>query len=59
MIEKPYPTRAEVNDVYNAIEMGAKNLVLAGETAVGKYPEECVDLLERIIKTYKKNNGKN
>jgi len=32
---------------------------LAGETAVGKYPEECVDLLERIIKTYKKNNGKN
>jgi pyruvate kinase len=54
MIEKPYPTRAEVNDVYNALEMGAKNLVLAGETAIGKYPKECVELLERIIKTYKK-----
>jgi len=54
MIEKPYPTRAEVNDVYNALEMGAKNLVLAGETAIGKYPEECIELLERIIKTFKK-----
>ncbi len=56
MIEKPYPTRAEVNDIYNALEMGAKNLVLAGETAVGKYPKECVDLVIKIIKTYKKFN---
>ena len=30
MIENPYPTRAEVNDVYNALEMGASSLVLAG-----------------------------
>ena len=52
MIENPYPTRAEVNDIYNALEMGASNLVLAGETAVGKYPKECVILLEKIIKTY-------
>lgn len=54
MIDKPYPTRAEVNDIYNALEMGAKNLVLAGETAIGKYPKECVELLERVIKTFKK-----
>jgi pyruvate kinase len=52
MIVNPYPTRAEVNDIYNAMEMGASNLVLAGETAVGKYPKECVILLEKIIKTY-------
>ena len=52
MIENPYPTRAEVNDIYNALEMGASNLGLAGETAVGKYPKECVILLEKIIKTY-------
>jgi pyruvate kinase len=52
MIINPYPTRAEVNDIYNAMEMGASNLVLAGETAVGKYPKECVILLEKIIKTY-------
>lgn len=58
MIEKPFPTRAEVNDIYNALEMGAKNLVLAGETAIGKYPERCVELVERIIKTFEKF-GKN
>ena len=52
MIINPYPTRAEVNDIYNAMEMGASNLVLAGETAVGKYPKECIILLEKIIKTY-------
>ena len=54
MIENPYPTRAEVNDVYNALEMGASSLVLAGETAVGRYPKECILLLEKIIKTYLK-----
>ena len=37
MLEKPYPTRAEVNDIYNSLEMGANGLVLAAETAVGKY----------------------
>jgi len=58
MIEKPFPTRAEVNDVYNACEMGATGLVLAAETAIGKYPEECVSLLKKIIKVYNKNKSK-
>ena len=35
MITKPYPTRAEANDIYNSIEMGASGLVLAAETAIG------------------------
>ncbi len=56
MIDNAYPTRAEVNDIYNALEMGANGLVLAAETAIGKYPKECVDLLLEIIKVYKKNN---
>ena len=56
MIVSPYPTRAEVNDVYNAIEMGAKNLVLASETAIGKYPKDCIILIEKIIQAYKKEN---
>ena len=38
-----------VNDIYNALEMGASGLVLAGETAMGKYPIECVKLLLKII----------
>jgi len=58
MIEKSFPTRAEVNDIYNALEMGTKNLVLAGETAIGKHPEKCVELVERIIKIFEKF-GKN
>lgn len=53
MIDKPYPTRAEVNDIFNALEMGASGLVLSAETAIGKYPEECVTLLKKIIKNFK------
>ena len=54
MIEKPFPTRAEVNDIFNALELGADNLVLAAETTIGKYPKECIIFLEKIIKTFKK-----
>ena len=46
MITKPYPTRAEANDIYNSIEMGASGLVLAAETAVGNFPEKCVAFLK-------------
>ena len=58
MIYKPYPTRAEVNDIFNALEMGSNGLVLAAETAIGKYPMECVNLIRKIIKVYKKKNLK-
>ena len=46
----------KLNDIYNALEMGASGLVLAAETAIGKYPKECVELLFKIINVYKKNN---
>ena len=55
MIEKPYPTRAEANDIYNAIEMGASGLVLAAETAIGKFPVECINFLKKITSQFKKN----
>lgn len=58
MIEKPFPTRAEVNDIYNALELGASNLVLAAETAIGKYPIECILLLEKLIKKFVFTNKK-
>jgi len=58
MIEKPFPTRAEVNDIYNACEMKASGLVLAAETAIGKYPKECVALLKKIIQVFSKSNFK-
>ena len=54
MIDNPYPTRAEANDIYNALEMGASGLVLAGETAMGKFPKECVEFLLKVIRAFKK-----
>lgn len=49
MTTEPAPTRAEVNDVFNTMEDGADGLVLAGETAVGKYPVECVAMVKKLI----------
>ena len=58
MIEKPYPTRAEVNDIYSSLEMGADGLVLAAETAIGNFPKECVLHLKKIIQIFKKTKFK-
>ena len=55
MISKNAPTRAEVNDIYNALELGAKGIVLAAETAIGNYPHECIDLLRKVFKIFEKN----
>ncbi len=53
MIFKNFPTRAEVNDIYNAIELGSAGIVLAAETAIGKYPIECVNLIKKIFRIFK------
>lgn len=49
MVEKPMPTRSEVVDVMAAVRQGADALMLADETAIGKYPVEAVRWLRRII----------
>tara|TARA_B100000787_G_scaffold169906_1_gene162813 strand:+ start:1567 stop:2535 length:969 start_codon:yes stop_codon:yes gene_type:complete len=58
MIENNSPTRGEVNDIYNTLEIGANGLVLAAETAIGKYPIECVQTLQKIIKVFNENKKK-
>lgn len=58
MIFNKSPTRGEINDVFNILELGASGLVLAAETAIGNNPSQCVDYLLKIIKTYKKYGRK-
>jgi pyruvate kinase len=48
MIENPYPTRAEVSDIANAIYDGTDALMLSAETSVGNYPVESVRMMAKI-----------
>jgi len=49
MVNHEKPTRAEVNDVINTILDGASGLILSAETAIGKHPIECINVLNKLI----------
>ncbi len=49
MIDNLTPTRAEVSDIANAVFDGVDALMVTGETAMGKYPVEVIQILNRVI----------
>ena len=57
MIENPIPTRAEITDVANAVFEQADAIMLSGETTVGKYPVECVQVFDRVAKRMEQTGG--
>jgi len=50
MKENPFPTRAEVSDIANAVYDGTDAVMLSDETTVGKFPLQAVDVLHDTIK---------
>ena len=58
MIKENQASRAESHDIYSTLKEGAKGLVLAAETAIGKNPVECVRFIKRCITINKRNKNK-
>jgi pyruvate kinase len=49
MEEKPVPTFPEVIDLYNTMKSGVFGIQLSEETAIGKYPRGCLDVVDKIL----------
>ncbi|WP_435129407.1 pyruvate kinase [Mycoplasma sp. 6243] len=54
MENSPHPTRAEVTDVYYAVELGTDSTMLSGESANGSFPLEAVKTMTNISKRAEK-----
>ncbi|HEY1039880.1 MAG TPA: pyruvate kinase, partial [Bacteroidia bacterium] len=57
MITSFTPTRAEVNDVANAVLDGADAVMLSAETSVGKYPVKVIEIMRKVITQVEETEG--
>jgi len=57
MITNPLPTRAEITDVANAVFEQADAIMLSSETSLGRYPVECVEVLNRVARRIERSGG--
>ncbi len=55
MIDNPFPTRAEVSDIYNSVMQSSDAIMLSWETAAGKYPTKSVEVMTATIIEAEKN----
>lgn len=55
MISSPIPTRAEVTDIFYSVVQGADYVMLSWETAIGKYPLRCIDVMNNVIQEANKH----
>ncbi len=58
MVQKPYPTRAEVSDIFHAVLDGAAAVMATNETAVGGYPAEVIKYLKKTAQEAAAFRGK-
>lgn len=59
MVESPFPTRAEVSDVYNSVILRTDCTMLSDETAVGKFPiQSCQMMTDVILEAEEHTNNK-
>lgn len=54
MEKNPVPTRAEVSDIFRAVQEGAASVMITGETAAGSHPAEAVRYLVNTVRAAEK-----
>lgn len=57
MTDSPFPRRAEISDIYNAVINGFDCVMLSEETSAGNYPNETVETLNKILEESEKHQN--